>query len=209
MMTNSKNPFLSLSLADMCNQLMLSEDERTDELIEEALMISVSNENVNQLKVLFDSRDRFANVVGLRVLLETDKADAALAYEFVDQLFDRSDTALERLTVLLILDCDIFLQLANSRMAARVDSQDVVVRKNIRRWFLHLKVGHLRSFFYDFGPFEDSSNQLLATIIDFKERGRSINCFLDSVKNLDDVAYEEYSRLSKIKTKSTRSLFFK
>ena len=105
---NSKSIYFGKTLRELCDLLISSKTEENDEIIENEIEKIINNENVSELKPLFDAPGQFYNVVGLRVLSEATTADISQAYDFVDQLFERKNLTLERLTVSLILDYGFF-----------------------------------------------------------------------------------------------------
>ncbi len=196
---NLADDLQGLSISDLANMLSISSDVDEALRVEGVICKKIDESSVSEISSLLTSNDRYCNIAALRILSDCSGFGITSVYKYVDSLFERNDLILNRLSLSLIEGFNYFEESARNRMAQFIEFPDVPTRRTIRVWLLFLSRNDLESFIKDNGPFSDNILKLLLLLMDFKEGKFDTREFLERIRGVDEVAFNEFTRLSKQK----------
>jgi hypothetical protein len=190
---------------------MLSKTEDVDEALrfEEMICKKISESNVSEIKDLFSSKYRYCNVAALRILSDSGRVGLSNANRYVDPLFEHDDLVLKRLCLSLIEQHNYYHTSANTRMAQLGNFPDEPIKRSVRVWLLWRTVEELKEFSAAYQPLDDQIEALIGLIISYKSRKIGVEDFFSNLSTLDDIAFREYTRLSKQRAGRAHTIFHK
>ncbi|MVO18731.1 hypothetical protein [Parasedimentitalea huanghaiensis] len=188
---------------------MLSKTDDVDEALrfEEMICKKINESNVSEIKDLFSSKDRYCNVAALRILSDSGRVGLSNAYRYVDPLFEHDDLVLKRLCLSLIEQHNYYHTSANKRMAQLGSFPDEPIKRSVRVWLLWRTVEELEEFSTASQPLNEQIEALIGLIVSFKSKKMGVEDFFSSLSALDDIAFREYTRLSKQKAGRAHTVF--
>lgn len=196
-----------MSVASLVDSLLEFEDVDQAIEIEQAICRNVTEDSVREIERLLSSTNRYCNIAALRVLSDSGRVGLSNIFDCLDRFLNGDDIVLKRISVRLIQQHGFFHIATNRRMAEFAYDPDMPIREAVRVWLLWRNLDELEEFSSLYGPFKDDLSTLIDLIVSFKSKAISVDEFLSGVSAVDDLAFQEYDRLSKVNTRYTRALF--
>jgi len=196
-----------MSVASLVDLLLEYEDVDQAIGIEQEICRNITEDSVREIEKLFASTNRYCNIAALRVLSDSGRVGLSNIFDCLDRFLDGDDVVLKRISVRLIQQHGFFHTATNRRMVEFAYDPDKPIRDAVRVWLLRRSLDELEEFSSLYCPFKDDLSTLIDLIVSFKSKAMSVDEFLSGVSAIDDLAFQEYERLSKVNTKYARALF--
>ena len=189
------------------NGLFSSESSNEDELYEGLILGNLTEENVEQVIPLLEASERLLNLAGLRMLTDSNSVGISKVYGAVDKLFERNDLILNRMCLDVIQQHDSTSPKAMRRMMQFINTTDVFIKRTTRTWLMCRSESELTALENYCEPLSEQTDDLISLLIKAKA-GELVKVeFWKNLKDVDEVAFDEYQRMSKSKIGKIENLF--
>ena len=189
------------------NGLFSSESSNEDELYEGLILGNLTEENVEQVIPLLEASERLLNLAGLRMLTDSNSVGISKVYGAVDKLFERNDLILNRMCLDVIQQHDSTSPKAMRRMMQFINTTDVFITRTTRTWLMCRSESELTALENYCEPLSEQTDDLISLLIKAKA-GELVKVeFWKNLKDVDEVAFDEYQRMSKSKIGKIENLF--